>query len=198
MAIIELIKKRYAVKDFTGEKISKKFLNQLKEVIRLAPSSFNWQPWKVKIVEDKKTLQELQKRSWNQPQIGNASHLFVFCRTNSLKENNKKLIENLKKNLKKEKVKAFQKISNNYLSKMSKENQERMSERELFLAVENLLLTAVDLGYGACPVGGFEADKYSKILKIPKNLKPVVVVPIGIPNDKPRKKYRFPKKEIFF
>jgi nitroreductase len=93
---------------------------------------------------------------------------------------------------------AFKKMVNGAFFQMNKEDQEAMSERELFMPVENLLLIATDLGYAACPVGGFEADKYSKILDIPKNLKPIVVVPVGIPIDEPRPKFRFSDEEVFF
>ena len=39
--------------------LSEDKLTKLKEAIRLAPSSFNWQPWKIKIIDDKETLTKL-------------------------------------------------------------------------------------------------------------------------------------------
>jgi nitroreductase len=95
MTVLDIIKKRYAAKNFSGENIAESKIAEMKEAIKLAPSSFNWQPWKVKIVEDNQTLKKLQEVSWGQPQIGNASHLFIFCAVDSFEENNEKLIANV-------------------------------------------------------------------------------------------------------
>jgi len=198
MTVIDIIKKRYAAKMFTGEKIKSEDLKILKDSIRLAPSSFNWQPWKIKIVDDKEILKKLEAASWNQPQVGTASHLFVFCAINSLTNNNKKLKSSMKKFMPEEKFLGYEKIIDGALSHMDSESQKRMSERELFIPAENLSLVATDLGYASCHMGGFVADEYKKILDLPEDLTPVVVVPVGIAADSPREKFRFSEDEIFF
>jgi len=198
MELHEIIEKRHAAKLFTGEKISDEHLDKLKEAIRLAPSSFNWQPWKIKVISDKKVLESLCKASYDQPQVKTASHLFVFCSFNSLHDNNNKLLEGLKPNMPEEKFNGFKTILEDALKNMSPEEQERMSERELFLAVQNLLLTATSLGIGSCPMGGFIHTEYKKILNLPENLKATVIVPVGILADEPRPKFRFNHEDIFF
>lgn len=198
MSVIELLKKRYAVKLFTGERIKIDDLKKMKEAIRLTPSSFNLQPWKVKIISDKKTLKQLQKASYDQPQISTASHVFVFCSLDSLKENKDKLIDITKKEWGEEKSKMFSEIIENAVLGMKGNGQKLLSEKEVYLALENLTLIATDLGYGACPIGGFDKKEYQKILSIPKGLNPDIVCAVGIPNDSPRKKLRFKDKDIFF
>lgn len=198
MTILDVIEKRYAAKKFSGEKIKEKDLIKMKEAIRLAPSSFNWQPWKVKIIEDKEMLGRLQEASWNQPQVGTASHLFVFCAMDSLLENDAKLMKAIKDRIPTDKFEIYDKMTSQSLASMNDEEQKRMSERELFLPVANLLLAATDLGYASCPMGGFVAEDYRKILDIPKNLIPIVVVPVGVPADKARDKFRFSEEDIFF
>ena len=198
MELHDIIKKRHAAKLFTGEKISSEHLEKLKESIRLAPSSFNWQPWKIKIVSDKKVLESLYKASYDQPQVKTASHLFVFCSFNSLQDNNNKLLDEMKPNMPKEKFDDFKIMLESALKNMSPEEQERMSERELFLAVQNLLLTATSLELASCPMGGFAHAEYAKILELPENLKAIVVVPVGISVEEPRQKFRFAHEDIFF
>lgn len=170
----------------------------MKEAIRFAPSSYNIQPWKIKIISDKETLLKLQEVSVNQAQIGTASHLFVFCAYENLNENKDKLLVNMKRKIPEEKLNLFKKMLEGFMQRFTKDEQSRLSERELFMPVENLMLSATDLGYGSCPVGGFEADKYKEILNISDNLKPIVVVPVGIPVDTPREKFRFDEEDIFF
>jgi len=198
MKVLDAIKKRYAAKSFTGEKIKSEDLEKLKEAIKLAPSSFNWQPWKIKIIDNKETLEKLQAASWNQPQVGTASHLFVFCAMDSLVLNNKKIAESMKVNLPQDKFQMYSKMLNDAISNISVESQRAMSERELFLPVENLLLTSTALGFASCPMGGFNASEYKKILDIPENLTPIVIVPVGIASDEARPKFRFKNEEIFF
>jgi len=178
MDLFEAIKNRYSVKLFTGEKIPQSDLDKIKESIRLAPSSFNIQPWKVKIVSDKKTLEELQKVSNNQPQIGTASHVLVFCSINDLTKNKDLLLDYAKNKISKEKYEGYKKMLESYFTKLSPEEFNNLRQRDVYLAIENTLLAATALGIGACPVGGFEPEKYIEILKIPKGLTPILVVPI--------------------
>jgi nitroreductase len=50
-------------------------------------------------------------------------------------------------------------------------------------AVENILLAANALGYGACWVGAFEENVASKVLDLPGCVRPLAIVPIGIPDE---------------
>ncbi len=48
-----------------------------------------------------------------------------------------------------------------------------------------ILLTAVNEGIGACFVGAFEDNKVSEILELPKDVKPIGIICIGYPAEKP-------------
>ena len=96
MDVIEAINKRYSAKLFTGKKIPEEDILKLKEAIRFAPSWFNIQPWKIKVVEDKEMLSKLQQAAYGQKQVGTASHLFVFCSINNFDENNSKIVDKMK------------------------------------------------------------------------------------------------------
>jgi len=45
--------------------------------------------------------------------------------------------------------------------------------------VENLLVVANMLGYGACWVGAFDEKAAREVLDIPNELRPVAIVPVG-------------------
>lgn len=196
MKVLDLIKKRYAAKLFTGEKISEKDFDQIIESIRLAPSSFNLQPWKIKIIEDKEILEKLEEASYGQKQISTCSHLIVFCAIENLEENKEKLLEVMRENVSEEKFKVFEKMLEDYFC--YRPSLELVGEKELFMALENAMLCATDLGYASCPMGGFDRVKYREILNIPLGLNPVVICPIGIPVDESKEKFRFSKEEIVF
>jgi len=64
-------------------------------------------------------------------------------------------------------------------------------------AMQNMMLAAWCLGIGSCWVANFDEDKVKEILKVPRNLKLITVVPFGYPADKPKgKKIRKSLKEI--
>merc|ERR1711974_280545 len=80
MKIIENLEWRYATKAFDDtKKIEEKDLEILTESIRLSPSSYGLQLFKVLVITDQETKEKLKPASWNQQQITQCSHLFVLC-----------------------------------------------------------------------------------------------------------------------
>ena len=80
MSTIDYYNWRYATKEFNSEKkITNSDLEIIKESIRLSPSSYGLQLFKVFIIESQKLKDKLRIVSFNQSQISDASHLFVFC-----------------------------------------------------------------------------------------------------------------------
>jgi len=51
-------------------------------------------------------------------------------------------------------------------------------------------LAATELGLGSCWVGAFDEDGVRDVLNIQKNLKPVAILPIGYPAEKPKPRPR--------
>lgn len=50
-----------------------------------------------------------------------------------------------------------------------------------------ILLTSVNEGIGACFVGAFEDEKVSKILELPEYVKPIGIITLGYPAERPEK-----------
>ena len=44
-----------------------------------------------------------------------------------------------------------------------------------------VMVAATDRGLGSCPIGNFNADKLSKLLNLPENLQPELVIALGYP-----------------
>ena len=80
MDIIDYYKWRYATKKFNPDKkIPISDIEIIKESIRLAPTSYGLQLFKVIIIENQLKKEALRKFSYNQSQVSDASHLFIFC-----------------------------------------------------------------------------------------------------------------------
>jgi nitroreductase len=199
MEFFEIVKSRYATKKFDGRMVDNSRIEQLLEMIRLAPSSYNVQPWKIKVITDAKTKQELLGASYNQPQITTCSHLLVFCADTDLENRLKNLCDLMRSaNVPEENVNQFYNMVNGFISSLPAEQRLSWAKNQVYLAVGNALNGAKALGLDSCPMEGFDAKAYSKILKLPANLVPSVVVPVGYAADTPRPKLRFAKKDVFF
>jgi nitroreductase len=63
-------------------------------------------------------------------------------------------------------------------------------------ATQNLLLAAHALGLGACWVGAFRERDVRRALELPEHLRPVALVPIGLPVEEPSSPGRRPLEEV--
>ncbi len=52
---------------------------------------------------------------------------------------------------------------------------------DVAIALEHLVLTAVDLGLGTCWIGAYDESKIKKNLAIPENIRIVALTPLGYP-----------------
>jgi nitroreductase len=61
-----------------------------------------------------------------------------------------------------------------------------------------ILLTAVNEGIGACFVGAFDDAKVSKILEIPRDVRPVGIICLGYPDEEPVRIGRIALSQIVY
>jgi nitroreductase len=67
---------------------------------------------------------------------------------------------------------------------------------DVTIAFDHLILAATAEGLGTCWIGAFKPDLLSKLLKIPKDLEPIALTPLGFPAEQPPAKPRKKLKEI--
>ncbi|MCW4014155.1 MAG: nitroreductase family protein [Candidatus Bathyarchaeota archaeon] len=75
---------------------------------------------------------------------------------------------------------------------------ERWVERDVMTAVEHMVLTAWELGYGTCWIGAFKQQDIKEALDIPENYWIINLLPIGVPDQKPEPRGRKPFSELFY
>ena len=64
------------------------------------------------------------------------------------------------------------------------------------IALGNAINGAYSLGLGACPMTNFKPPEFARILGLPANLAPTVLVSLWYASDKPVPKRRYPVAEI--
>jgi nitroreductase len=74
----------------------------------------------------------------------------------------------------------------------------RWCEKDVMIAMENMVLAATELGYGSCYIGAFEEEGVKSLLKIPDGLRVVALLPIGVPDEAPPQRPRKGLNEVFF
>jgi nitroreductase / dihydropteridine reductase len=199
MDFAKIVMSRYATKKFDGKKIPEKKVDELLELVRFAPSALNLQPWKIRIVTDQKVKEQLKPAAFNQEQVTTCSHLLVFCADPDYDSLIGRLGALMKKNGAPEEVqKMVLGMAENFTKPMSPEQKLAWSQAQTYLALGNALNGAKALGFDSCPMGGFDPKEFSRILKIPPPLVPVMLCPIGYAADKPMPKARFAKEDIVF
>ena len=193
MEFKDIVQNRFATKIFDTKPIPQQKIDELLDLIRLAPSSFNIQPWKIKVITDHATKEKLAPFSWNQPQITTCSHLLVFCANTDIMHNILKLEKMLDPQ-----AQGYVDMMKGFAQSLSHEQAKSWAQRQVYLALANAINGAKYLGFDSCPMEGFNAEEYSKILHLPSNLVPTALCPIGYAADVARPKIRFTKEDIFF
>ena len=69
---------------------------------------------------------------------------------------------------------------------------------DLAISIENMVLTAWDLGIGSCWIGAFWEDEVKELLGIPSNLRVISLLALGYPDQEPRSKSRKDLNEIVY
>ncbi len=197
MQFSDIVMQRYAAKKFDGRKIPAEKLDRLLELVRYAPSALNLQPWKIKIVADQATKDELKPAAFGQEQVTTCSHLLVFCADPDYDG----LIRRLGTLLDDNHVPAEMRdtvlgMARQFAGRMTPEQRLAWSQAQTYLALGNALNGAKALGFDSCPMGGFDPAEFTRILKIPAPLVPVMLCPVGYAADRPMPKIRFPRKDI--
>jgi nitroreductase len=197
---------RYATKKFdNSKKISNEDFEKLKEAIRLSPSSYGLQPYKVLIIEKPETRAKLQPASWGQTQIVDASHLIVFANYTKLDNAD---IDNYLENISKTRQLPIEAITGygDYMKGAigPKTDQEKniWNQKQTYIALTNLMNAAAELKIDVTPMEGFVPAQYNEILGLDKlNLNAAVVAAVGYRHEEDAtqhyKKVRKSKEELF-
>ena len=184
MDIINYYNWRYATKKFNPKKrLSKANLELLKEAIRLAPTSYGLQLFKVKIVKDKATKEKLKEASFNQSQISDASHIFVFCNSTKVYEKDINLYMNTKakaNNIDQHNLNGYSEFLKKTLLKKDTSEISIWTTNQVYITLAYLMTACATLNIDSCPIEGFLTDKYNSILNLQdESLNAAVVAAVG-------------------
>ena len=184
MNIIDALNWRYAAKKFdTTRVIPDNTIEIIKECFNLTASSYGLQPVKLLIVSNKSTLEALVPISSNQQQVGQASHLCVFCvETNIDEAYIRAFFDRIisVNNTPDEVLNPFRTSVISSFEQKSEDDIFKWGAKQAYLAMGNMLTVCATQGVDACPMEGFDPTEYDRYLKLnEQGLRSVLVMPIG-------------------
>ncbi|KPL02093.1 MAG: nitroreductase [candidate division Zixibacteria bacterium SM23_73_2] len=167
MEFFEAIERRRSIRAYRKKKIEEEKIKKLLEVANSAPSAGNLQAYQIFLVKDEDKKKKLVGVSYDQEFIALASVVLVFC--------------------------AAPQTSG---QKYGGRGQNLYSIQDATISCAYVHLAAVALGLGSVFVGAFDEEKVKRILGIPPNLRPIVILPVGYPDKSPEKTPRLSLKDL--
>ena len=194
MNVIDQYKWRYATKKFdTKKKISDSNIELIKESISLAPTSYGLQLFKVIIVENQEIKNELKKASYNQSQISDASHIFVFCNSTKIIGDDIDTYIKNKSSIQNKPISEISGYGDFLKTTLLKKEHKKVSiwtANQVYIALSHLMTFCPSIGIDSCPVEGFDSYKYNEILNLNnRNLNSTVVAAVGYRSNKDSSQY---------
>ena len=192
MDVSEAIKKRRSIRKFKPDPIPEEKIRLLLESARLAPSGTNTQPWRFVVIKDNDTKKKLQEAAHNQRHIGRAPVVIVCCADlKAFKEFPERVDELIESGALPERTRE---VFIPYLSKgmdtVTKDALMVAAAANVAIAVEHIVLQAVEIGLGTCWVRWYEDNKVKEILDIPEHVEVMALLPIGVPDEDPSRRPR--------
>ncbi|MBI4697436.1 MAG: nitroreductase family protein [Nitrospirae bacterium] len=165
MKILDAVRERRSIRKFLSKEIPGTIIDILKEALVWAPSSGNLQARKFYFVFDRRTKEKLAGAALNQSFIAKAPLTIVAC--------------------------ADSKIRLHY----GERGETLYAIEDVAASIMGMMLVAHEEGLGSVWVGAFDEKDVSKILRLPENLRPVAIVPVGYPSSVPSAPPRVSKEQ---
>lgn len=150
--VLNNIMTRTSIRDYTEKPIEKEKVELMLRAAMSAPSAGNKQPWRFVVIKDKNTLQKISAHFKTMGMVQKAPMAIVLCGD---------------------------------LTKTFPGDGLGLWAEDVSAATENLLLAAHSLGLGAVWCGVYPMEErvtiLKEMLKLPENIIPLNVVPIGYP-----------------
>lgn len=177
MNTTEAIYKRRAVKHFdAGHRLTKEEETKLLETTIQSPTSFNIQHWRFVILRDSELRSRIRTEFGNdQAQITDASLLILFTAD----------VKAWEKNPARYWVNAPKDVADLLVGWMGPfhEGKEELqideAQRSIGMAMQTLMLAALDMGYQSCPMIGFDSEEVAALVNLPENYVIGPMVAIG-------------------
>jgi nitroreductase len=193
MEFSEIIHARRSVKCYDpSERISDATLHAIFEDVILSPSSYNLQHWHFIAVRNPEVKKQLRQAAWGQPQVEEAAVTILVLGKLNAHEDAPRIYADAPDDVR---ARLVPMIAGFYDHNPQKQHDEAL--RSGSLAAMALMLAARARGFDTGPMIGFDPEAVCKILGVPGNYIPVMMIVLGTCVEPPRPRdYRKPVSEV--
>jgi len=161
------LKGRRSIRKFKSQPVPQELIDKILEAGTWAPSAGNVQPWHLYLVYNDEVKQKLAHSALDQRFIEKSPLVIVVCAD-----------------------------KNKAQSIYGERGENFYMYQDTAALVQNMLLEAFSLGLGSCWIGAFRDGEVSQIMNLPRHLKPMALLPLGYPDEKPAPRKRRDWREI--
>lgn len=186
MNVIDALYQRRAVKHFNADHvIPKDTETKLLEAAIQAPTSFNIQHWRFVILRDPELRQLIRTRLGNdQSQITDASLLILIVGdTKAWRKNPQQYWVNASPEYREM---VIDMMVDFYQGREALQRDE--SQRSIGMALQSIMLAALEMGFETCPMIGFDIEAVAELIDLPDDfvMGPMVAIGKGTEPAKPK------------
>lgn len=205
-ALTESLSWRYATKKFAADRrVSPQDVAALKAAVRLTASSFGLQPYRVAVIDDQAVRDRLLEHSYNQRQVVDASHLFVFAAKLDVSPDYVNRFIELTaevRDIPVDDVRGYGEYIKSSIADKDRDFIQQWNRRQAYIGLGTLLAAAAELRVDACPMEGFDPAGYDEVLGLAeRGLSACVICPVGYRHAEDHAalypKVRWPEGEFF-
>lgn len=167
MEFDEVIRRRRMVRAFQDRPVEEEKIQTLLRHAHRAPSAGFTQPQEYVVVRDPEVRQALGRAALSQMFVAQAPVVIVVCAD-----------------------------TRRSARRYGQRGESFYSVIDGAFAAMIILLAAVNEGLGCAFVGAFDDDEVSRVLGLPAHVRPIGILPVGYPDDRPRKFKRIPLESI--
>lgn len=189
-----IMENRYSCRSYKNEKIDDEVIKKIIHLTSLTPSSLALEPWKFMVVCDKH-LQTLSEICLNQTQVKTSSHSVIIISRNDLRSKDEFLLQRIKAKGKQNYEQYFAKVAQKTDS-LSEYDMQNYVSMQCYMAVANLVNIAYSFNVKSCIIGGFDKQKLKEFINHDERFEPVLVVSLGLSDEKSSPKIRQNLDEI--
>lgn len=155
MEFFEVLRMRHSLRSFKEEPLEEDKIKAILEAAQSAPSAGNLQAFEIFLVKDIELRQKLAQAAWGQYFISQAPIAMVFC--------------------------AHPARSS---IKYGNRGDELYCIQDATIAASFAHLAATAQRIASCWVGAFDEEEVRKCLDLPSTLRPIIIMPMGYPNER--------------
>lgn len=165
--VIAAILERRCIRSFKDDPVPRATVGRLIDAARWAPTAGNLQPWQFYVVYDDKKKREIAQAAYNQRFVGYAPVVIIVCTQPEISA-----------------------------AKYGERGTNLYAIQDSAAAAQNIMLAACGYGLGTCWVGAFNENMLIEALNLPPGVLPVVIIPVGYPDEENKAPARRPVEEI--